>query len=59
MEATITRAPTRNLGIAGTDWLRETTRLGHAALRFAQHVLLNYSRAALLLRGEGRPTRRI
>lgn len=59
MEATITRASTRNVGIAEADWLRAARHLGHAALRFTQHLLVSYSRAALLLRGSGRPARRI
>jgi len=59
MDAIIARAPTRNFGVAAADWLPATKRLGHAARRFAQHFLVNYSRAALLLRGEARPARRI
>lgn len=59
MEATITRASPRNVGIAEADWLRAARRLGHDALRLAQHFLVSYSRAALLLRGGGRPARRI
>lgn len=59
MEAIIARASIRNFGAAAADWLQATRRFGRAVLRLAQHGLLHYSRAAMLLRGEERPARRI
>ena len=59
MEAMITRASAPSLGIANADWRRTVTRVGGAALRFIQHLLVSYSRAALLLRGGERPARRV
>lgn len=58
MEAIITRAPAR-LGPAAADWLRATRKLARAVLRAAGEALVNYSRAALLLRGGDRPYRRL
>lgn len=58
MEAIIVRAPAR-LGPAAADWLRATQKLARALLRAAGYVLVNYSRAALLLRGTDRPFRRL
>lgn len=59
MEAIIARVPTRNFGTAAAEWMGASKRLGRAALRHTQHFLVNYSRAALLLRGGDRPARRI
>lgn len=58
MEAIITRAPAR-LGPAAADWLRATRKLARALPRAAGEALVNYSRAALLLRGGDRPFRRL
>jgi hypothetical protein len=59
MEAIIARASTRNFEAAAAGWLRATERLGRATVRLVQYGLVNYSRAALLLRGGERPARRI
>ena len=59
MDATIGRLPGRQIEAAASDWLRATRRLIRAVARGAGHVLVHYSRAAILLRGSGRPFRRI
>jgi hypothetical protein len=59
MEAIITRAPGRQVEAAARDWVRATRRLGSALLRAIGHVLVHYSRAAILLRGGDRPFRRL
>ena len=58
MEAIIAGTPA-HLGPAIADWLRATRKLARAVLRAAGNVLVNYSRAALLLRGRDRPFRRL
>jgi hypothetical protein len=59
MEAIITKAPSRQVEAAALEWLRATRRLGGALLRGIGHVLVHYSRAAILLRGGDRPFRRL
>jgi len=59
MDAIIARAPTRKFEAATAEWIRATKRFARAAMRLAQYGLVNYSRAALLLRGGERPARRI
>ena len=59
MEAIITRTSGKQIEGAALDWLRATRRLGSALARVTGHVLLHYSRAAILLRGGHRPFRRL
>jgi hypothetical protein len=59
MEAIITRAPRTQLDTAAGDWLRASSKLGHAVLCAAGHFLVYYSRPAILLRTGGRASRRI
>ncbi|MNC91444.1 hypothetical protein D3C83_77100 [compost metagenome] len=59
MDAIIGRLPGRQIEAAASDWLRATRRLVRAVVRGAGHVLVYYSRPAMLLRGSGRPFRRI
>lgn len=59
MEAIITRAPSRQAQAAAPGWLRETRKFGRTVLRTIGHVLVHYSRAAMLLRGGDRPFRRL
>jgi hypothetical protein len=59
MEAIITRAPGKQVEAAARGGLHETRKLGRALLRTVGHMLVNYSKAALMLRGRDRPFRRI
>lgn len=59
MEAIITRAPGKPVEAAAPGWLLETRKLGRTVLRTIGHVLVHYSRAAMLLRGGDRPFRRL
>lgn len=59
MEATITRTPGNPVEAAASGWLLETRKLGRTVLRAIGHVLVHYSRAAMLLRGGDRPFRRL
>jgi len=59
MEATIGRLPARRIEAAAADWLRATRRLVRAVAHGAGHLLVHYSRAAILLRGGERPFRRL
>lgn len=59
MEAIIARTSTGNIGVGAAEWLRTGKQIGRATLRLTQHLLVNYSRAGLLLRGGDRPARRI
>jgi len=59
MEAIITRAPGKRAEAAAPSWLTETRIIGRALLRTIGHVLVHYSRAAMLLRGGNRPFRRL
>lgn len=59
MEAIITGTPGRQVEAAALDWLRATRKLGRALLRAIGHMLVHYSRAAILLRGGHRPFRRL
>jgi hypothetical protein len=58
MEAIVGRNTVR-LGPVAADWLRATRRMLRALARAAGYVLINYSKAALMLRGRDRPFRRI
>jgi hypothetical protein len=58
MEAIIVRTPTRQLELAVSEWLRATRRLVRAAWRAASDVLVNYSRAGLLVSNGSRQRRR-
>lgn len=58
MDAIITRVPGKPID-AAAGWLVQTRRLGLAALRTIGHLLVHYSRAAMLLRGADRPFRRL
>jgi hypothetical protein len=59
MEAAIGRLPARRIEAAAAGWLRATRRLARAVARGAGHLLVHYSRAAILLRGGERPFRRL
>ena len=59
MEAIITGTPGRQVELTAHDWLRATRTLGSALLRVIGHVLVYYSRAAILLRSGKRTFRRI
>lgn len=59
MEAIITRAVGRQPQLAASGRLLELQLLGRAVLRAIGHVLVHYSRAAILLRGGNRPFRRL
>ena len=59
MEAIITRTLGRRTQAAAPGWLLETRKLGRTVLRTIGHVLVHYSRAAMLLRGGDRPFRRL
>jgi hypothetical protein len=59
MEAIISRTAGRHLEAALAGWLLETRRVGRTVLRTIGDALINYSRAALLLRGGNRPLRRL
>ena len=59
METIIARISTGNFGVAAAEWLRTGKQMGRAALKLTRHVLVNYSRAGMLLRGGERPARRI
>lgn len=59
MEAIITRTPGRQIEAATPGWMFEARRLGRTVLRAIGHVLVHYSRAAILLRGGDRPFRRL
>ena len=57
MEAILARAPAR-LEAAAAEWLRATRKLVGAASQVAGEALVQYSRAALLLKCGSRPRRR-
>ncbi|HSE02458.1 MAG TPA: hypothetical protein VLB72_17180 [Burkholderiales bacterium] len=59
MEAIINRAPGQRVESAAGRWLLEARKIGRAALGAIGHVLVHYSRAAILLRGGDRPFRRL
>jgi len=59
MEAIINRALGRQPEVAASGRLHETQFSGRAVLRAIGHVLVHYSRAAILLRGGNRPFRRL
>ena len=59
MEAIIHRAPGKRVEGAAARWLLEARKFGHAVLGAIGHVLVHYSRAAILLRGGNRPFRRL
>ncbi len=59
MEAIINRAPGKRVENAAARWLLEARNIGRAVLGAIGHVLVHYSRAAMLLRGGDRPFRRI
>jgi hypothetical protein len=59
MEAIITRAPGKHAEAAAPGWLLEVRNIGHAVLGAIGHVLVHYSRAAMLLRGGDRRFRRL
>lgn len=59
MQALIATASTRNFEAAAANWLQAAERTTRAAMRLAQYVLVNYSRAGMLLKGDERPARRI
>ena len=59
MEAIITRTSGRQVAAATPGWLLETRNIGRSVLRTLGHVLVHYSRAAMLLRGGDRPFRRL
>ncbi|HSB49013.1 MAG TPA: hypothetical protein VLD15_05820 [Burkholderiales bacterium] len=58
MEAIITRATGKPV-TAVPRRLLETRNIGRAVLSAIGHVLVHYSRAAMLLRGGDRPFRRL
>lgn len=58
MEAIVTRTPVR-LRPATAGWLNAIRHMLRAFARAAGYVLVNYSKAALMLRGRDRPFRRI
>jgi hypothetical protein len=59
MEAIIHRAPDKRVEGAAAGWLLEARNIGHAVLGAIGHVLVHYSRAAMLLRGGDRRFRRL
>ena len=59
MEAIINRTPGKRVEDAAADWLLEARHIGHAVLGAIGHALVDYSRAAMLLRGGNRPFRRL
>ena len=59
MEAIITRPASNYASAAASGWLNTIRRFGRAVLGAIGYVLVHYSRAAMLLRGEGRPFRRL
>lgn len=63
MDATIGRTGVphagRSLELAAAEWLKATRRLSRAALAAAGDVLVNTSRAGLLVRGGVRRRRRL
>ena len=59
MEAIINRAPGKRVEDAAAGWLLEARRIARAALGAIGHAPVDYSRAAMLLRGGNRPFRRL
>ena len=58
MNAIVSRAPAHQLESAVAEWLRATQRLARAVLRRAGELLVDYSRAGLMVRGGSRRMRR-
>ena len=59
MEAILARAPGRQLETAALAWLDATRRLARVLLAAAADVLVQYSRAGLLLKAGSRRLRRL